>query len=242
MDSSHQRQKDPLLQKVDRCSVIHQSIRSFSCLSCIMLELIPTVIGWKGTPWTGTGVWKLLLMIMEPHRSRLQRLISYFQSVSLSMFGKLEKLDQKCKSILPLRSDLLLWDTWLIQAMNFYMFHVDVSHQVKLIFHQCLCMCVCIKASLIVFVPARSVAQLRQETKGSVSRNVHLCLDPKTQHGLLLEGVKMNLRIEKNPASHVEWERQKHPFKQRTADTLSFSELRRQQFLAANIFRADTLL
>lgn len=50
-----------------------------------------------------------------------------------------------------------------------------------------------VKALHIVCVPSWPVAELSQQMESSFCRNIHLCLHLEAQHGLLLEGVKLNL-------------------------------------------------
>lgn len=141
--------------------------------------------------------------------------------------------------------------------LNFQLFTIGQA-QHNLIFMHRLQWSVCVREReavlQIMCVPAWPVTQLSQQTKGSVSRNIHLWFHPETQHGLLLQGVKKHLGIKNyvkkcgasgeigKALSSVKTTTKKLSIKEIKADTLSFSELRRQLFLAANIFRAETLL
>lgn len=51
-----------------------------------------------------------------------------------------------------------------------------------------------VKALLVVRVPSRPVAELSQQVERSFSGNIHLGFHLEAQHGLLLQGVKLNLR------------------------------------------------
>lgn len=50
-----------------------------------------------------------------------------------------------------------------------------------------------VRVLLVVCVPSRPVAELSQQLERSFSRNIHLGLHLETQHGLVLQGVQLNL-------------------------------------------------